>query len=116
MEEGSAPNHSKAVLVGILLLTGAVVLLIFGYLTVTYRRGGMIPHSDHAALRGWGLPRDLMGDAHPANPAGTWGSQMPAAPWGTRAGSMCYTQLWHAPMGQVSPCLGEKGSLGPAHP
>ncbi|XP_069646861.1 programmed cell death protein 1 [Haliaeetus albicilla] len=39
MEEGSAPNHSRAVLVGILLLTGAVVLLIFGYLTVTYRRG-----------------------------------------------------------------------------
>uniref|UniRef100_A0A663E3T5 Ig-like domain-containing protein n=1 Tax=Aquila chrysaetos chrysaetos TaxID=223781 RepID=A0A663E3T5_AQUCH len=62
MEEGSAPNHSRAVLVGILLLTGAVVLLIFGYLTVTYRRGGTIPHREHAALRGWGLPRDLMGD------------------------------------------------------
>lgn len=109
MEEGSAPNHSRAVLVGILLLTGAVVLLIFGYLTITYRRGGMILHRDHAALRGWGLPRHLMGDAHPANPAGTWGSQMPA-------GSMCYTQLWDVPMGQVSPCLGEKGSLGPARP
>ncbi|KAM9615973.1 programmed cell death protein 1 [Morphnus guianensis] len=38
-EEGNTPNHSRAVLVGILLLTGAVVLLIFGYLTVTYRRG-----------------------------------------------------------------------------
>ncbi|NWZ55341.1 PDCD1 protein, partial [Haliaeetus albicilla] len=56
MEEGSAPNHSRAVLVGILLLTGAVVLLIFGYLTVTYRRGGTIPHRDHAALRGWEKP------------------------------------------------------------
>uniref|UniRef100_A0A8B9MI04 Ig-like domain-containing protein n=1 Tax=Accipiter nisus TaxID=211598 RepID=A0A8B9MI04_9AVES len=39
MEEGSAPNHSRAVLVGILLLTGAVVLLIFGYLTIMYQRG-----------------------------------------------------------------------------
>ncbi|NXW21038.1 PDCD1 protein, partial [Circaetus pectoralis] len=56
MEEGSAPNHSRAVLVGILLLTGAVVLLIFGYLTVTYRRGGTIPHREHAALRGWEKP------------------------------------------------------------
>uniref|UniRef100_A0A8C0ASN9 Ig-like domain-containing protein n=1 Tax=Buteo japonicus TaxID=224669 RepID=A0A8C0ASN9_9AVES len=62
MEEGSAPNHSRAVLVGILLLTGVVVLLILGYLTVMHRRGGTIPHRDHAALRGWGLPRDLMGD------------------------------------------------------
>ncbi|NXE51760.1 PDCD1 protein, partial [Casuarius casuarius] len=39
-EEGDPPDHIKAVLVGILLLVGAVVLLIFGYLTVTYRRGG----------------------------------------------------------------------------
>ncbi|NXN68459.1 PDCD1 protein, partial [Himantopus himantopus] len=36
MEEGNPPDHIKAVLLGILLLTGAVVLLIFGYLTVTY--------------------------------------------------------------------------------
>ncbi|XP_074010026.1 programmed cell death protein 1 [Numenius arquata] len=39
MEEGNSPDHIKAVLLGILLLAGAVVLLIFGYLTVTYRRG-----------------------------------------------------------------------------
>ncbi|XP_050758560.1 programmed cell death protein 1 [Gymnogyps californianus] len=39
MEEGNPPDHIKAVLLGILLLAGAVVLLIFGYLTVTYRRG-----------------------------------------------------------------------------
>ncbi|NWS60185.1 PDCD1 protein, partial [Chunga burmeisteri] len=43
MEEGNTLDHIKAVLLGILLLAGAVVLLIFGYLTVTYRRGGMIP-------------------------------------------------------------------------
>ncbi|NWQ86794.1 PDCD1 protein, partial [Burhinus bistriatus] len=41
MEEGNPPDHVKALLLGILLLAGAVVLLIFGYLTVTYRRGGM---------------------------------------------------------------------------
>ncbi|OPJ85606.1 programmed cell death protein 1 [Patagioenas fasciata monilis] len=39
MEEGNPPDHFKALLLGILLLAGAVVLLIFGYLTVTYRRG-----------------------------------------------------------------------------
>ncbi|NXU24684.1 PDCD1 protein, partial [Thalassarche chlororhynchos] len=39
MEEGNPPDHVKAVLLGILLLAGAVVLLIFGYLTITYRRG-----------------------------------------------------------------------------
>ncbi|NXX56854.1 PDCD1 protein, partial [Scopus umbretta] len=44
MEEGNPPDHVKALLLGILLLAGAVVLLIFGYLTVTYRSGGMIPH------------------------------------------------------------------------
>ncbi|KFQ13445.1 Programmed cell death protein 1, partial [Leptosomus discolor] len=39
MEEGNPLDHIKAVLLGILLLAGAVVLLIFGYFTVTYRRG-----------------------------------------------------------------------------
>ncbi|KFQ70273.1 Programmed cell death protein 1, partial [Phaethon lepturus] len=39
VEEGDPPDHVKAVLLGILLLAGAVVLLIFGYLTITYRRG-----------------------------------------------------------------------------
>ncbi|XP_061862136.1 programmed cell death protein 1 isoform X2 [Colius striatus] len=39
MEEGSHSDHIKAVALGILLLAGVVVLLIFGYLTVTYRRG-----------------------------------------------------------------------------
>ncbi|KAF1532206.1 Programmed cell death protein 1, partial [Eudyptes sclateri] len=43
MEEGDPLDHVKAMLPGILLLAGAVVLLIFGYLTVMYRRGGMIP-------------------------------------------------------------------------
>ncbi|NXG69127.1 PDCD1 protein, partial [Baryphthengus martii] len=43
LEEGNPPDHVKAVFLGILLLTGVVVLLIFGYLTVTYRRGGTIP-------------------------------------------------------------------------
>ncbi|XP_025949294.2 programmed cell death protein 1 [Dromaius novaehollandiae] len=38
IEESDPPDHIKAVLVGILLLVGAVVLLIFGYLTVTHRR------------------------------------------------------------------------------
>lgn len=61
MEEGNPLDHIKAVLLGILLLTGAVVLLIFGYLTVTYRRGGMIPRGGCAAPRAWGLPEDLTG-------------------------------------------------------
>ncbi|KFP87777.1 Programmed cell death protein 1, partial [Apaloderma vittatum] len=39
MKEGNPPESIKAVLLGILLLAGAVVLLIFGYLTVMYRRG-----------------------------------------------------------------------------
>ncbi|NXV58605.1 PDCD1 protein, partial [Molothrus ater] len=43
MEEGTPSEHIKAMLLGILLLAGVVVLLIFGYLTFTYRRGGMIP-------------------------------------------------------------------------
>ncbi|NWW01707.1 PDCD1 protein, partial [Oreocharis arfaki] len=42
-EEGNPSEHIKAMLLGILLLAGVVVLLIFGYLTFTYRRGGMIP-------------------------------------------------------------------------
>ncbi|NXW06580.1 PDCD1 protein, partial [Fregetta grallaria] len=49
MEEGNPPDHIKAVLLGTLLLAGAVLLLIFGYLTVTYRRGGTIPHGGCAA-------------------------------------------------------------------
>ncbi|NWU68508.1 PDCD1 protein, partial [Pterocles burchelli] len=40
MEEGNPSDYIKAVLLGILLLAGAVLLLIFGYLTITYRRGG----------------------------------------------------------------------------
>ncbi|NXC62021.1 PDCD1 protein, partial [Aleadryas rufinucha] len=43
MEEGNPSDHIKAMLLGILLLAGVVVLLIFGYLTFTYRRGGMVP-------------------------------------------------------------------------
>ncbi|NWR20884.1 PDCD1 protein, partial [Emberiza fucata] len=43
MEEGNPSEHIKAMLLGILLLAGVVVLLIFGYLTFTYRRGGIIP-------------------------------------------------------------------------
>ncbi|XP_010070726.1 PREDICTED: programmed cell death protein 1, partial [Pterocles gutturalis] len=39
MEEGNPSEYIKAVLLGILLLAGAVLLLIFGYLTITYRRG-----------------------------------------------------------------------------
>ncbi|NXQ79835.1 PDCD1 protein, partial [Nyctibius grandis] len=49
MEEGNPPDHVKAMLLGILLLAGAVVLLIFGYLTVTYRRGDVQkPPSENA--------------------------------------------------------------------
>ncbi|NXG62876.1 PDCD1 protein, partial [Hemiprocne comata] len=56
IEEGNLPDHVKAMLLGILLLAGAVVLLIFGCRTIMYRRGGMIPHEDCAALRGWEKP------------------------------------------------------------
>ncbi|NXM05993.1 PDCD1 protein, partial [Tyrannus savana] len=43
IEEGNLSDHIKAMLLGILLLAGVVLLLICGYLTITYRRGGMIP-------------------------------------------------------------------------
>ncbi|NXU69057.1 PDCD1 protein, partial [Horornis vulcanius] len=43
MEEGSSSEHVKAMLLGILLLAGVAVLLIFGYLVLMYRRGGMTP-------------------------------------------------------------------------
>ncbi|KAJ7421258.1 programmed cell death protein 1 [Pitangus sulphuratus] len=39
IEEGNLSDHIKAMLLGILLLAGVVLLLIFGYLTITYRRG-----------------------------------------------------------------------------
>ncbi|KAM6414381.1 programmed cell death protein 1 [Rhynochetos jubatus] len=39
IEKDNPLDHIKAVLLGILLLAGAVLLLIFGYLTITYRRG-----------------------------------------------------------------------------
>ncbi|XP_030352376.1 programmed cell death protein 1 [Strigops habroptila] len=39
MEESNPPNYIKATVLGILLVVGAVVLLIFGYLTITYKRG-----------------------------------------------------------------------------
>nr|XP_009929986.1 PREDICTED: programmed cell death protein 1 [Opisthocomus hoazin] len=38
-EESNNLDHIKALLLGTLMLAGVVVLLIFGYLTVTYRRG-----------------------------------------------------------------------------
>lgn len=52
MEEGNTPDHIKATLLGTLLLVGAVVLLVFGYVTVTYRRGGMISHGGCAVPSG----------------------------------------------------------------
>ncbi|NXD48892.1 PDCD1 protein, partial [Corvus moneduloides] len=61
MEEGNPSEHIKAMLLGILLLAGVVVLLIFGYLTFTYRRGGacaagggylqMLNHHDGVTLQ-----------------------------------------------------------------
>ncbi|NXB72355.1 PDCD1 protein, partial [Donacobius atricapilla] len=42
-EEGNPSENVKAMLLGIILLAGVVVLLIFGYLTLMYRRGGMTP-------------------------------------------------------------------------
>ncbi|NXS34813.1 PDCD1 protein, partial [Pomatostomus ruficeps] len=39
IEEGNPSEHIKALLLGILLLVGVVVLLISGYLIFTYRRG-----------------------------------------------------------------------------
>ncbi|NXD00156.1 PDCD1 protein, partial [Certhia familiaris] len=57
MEEGSSSEHIKAMLLGILLLAGLVVLLIFGYLTFMYRRGGMIPlEAMQTQFRTWGQP------------------------------------------------------------
>ncbi|NXN85687.1 PDCD1 protein, partial [Bombycilla garrulus] len=39
MEEDNPSEHIKAMFLGILLLAGVVVLLVFGYLTFTFRRG-----------------------------------------------------------------------------
>ncbi|NXM28354.1 PDCD1 protein, partial [Oxyruncus cristatus] len=39
VEEGNPSDHIKAMLLGILLLAGVILLLIFGYLTITYSRG-----------------------------------------------------------------------------
>ncbi|NXK97394.1 PDCD1 protein, partial [Formicarius rufipectus] len=50
-EESSFSDHIKAMLLGIVLLIGVVLLLIFGYLTITYRRGGMIPIGGSCKLR-----------------------------------------------------------------
>ncbi|KFO86588.1 Programmed cell death protein 1, partial [Buceros rhinoceros silvestris] len=50
VEEGNTPDHIKATFLGILLLVGAVVLLVFGYVTVTYRRGDVQkPPSENTA-------------------------------------------------------------------
>ncbi|NWW24360.1 PDCD1 protein, partial [Falcunculus frontatus] len=54
MEEDNPSEHIKAVLLGILLLAGVVVLLIFGYLTFTHRRGGylwMLNHHNGVSLQ-----------------------------------------------------------------
>jgi len=60
-EESNNLDHIKALLLGTLMLAGVVVLLIFGYLTVTYRRGGMNPYGGCATSRSWGLPGYLTG-------------------------------------------------------
>ncbi|NWH70728.1 PDCD1 protein, partial [Piaya cayana] len=44
MEEINPSDYVNTMLLGILLLAGMVGLLIFGCLTVMYRKGGMIPH------------------------------------------------------------------------
>ncbi|NXR27001.1 PDCD1 protein, partial [Cinclus mexicanus] len=61
MEEGNPSEHIKAMLLGILVLAGVVVLLILGYLIFTYRRGGactgdggylqMLNHHDGVTLQ-----------------------------------------------------------------
>lgn len=57
MEEGNPSEHVKAMLLGILLLAGVAVLLIFGYLTLMYRRGGMTPLEAMQTQFGtWGQP------------------------------------------------------------
>ncbi|NXL80290.1 PDCD1 protein, partial [Leptocoma aspasia] len=50
MEEGNPSEHIKAMLLGILLLAGVIVLLIFGYLTFTYTRG-VLNHHDGVTLQ-----------------------------------------------------------------
>lgn len=71
IEEGNPSEHINAMLLGILLLAGVIVLLIFGYLTFTYRRGGMIPWRPRKPSLGPGV------------------TPMSAAAWGTWTGSMC---------------------------
>lgn len=57
MEEGNPSEHIKVMLLGILVLAGVAVLLIFGYLIFTFRRGGMIPLEAMQTQFGtWGQP------------------------------------------------------------
>ncbi|NWW79548.1 PDCD1 protein, partial [Climacteris rufus] len=57
IEEVSSSDHIKALLLGILLLAGVIVLLIFGYLTFMYKRGGMItPEPTQTQLGTWAQP------------------------------------------------------------
>ncbi|XP_030898928.1 programmed cell death protein 1 [Melopsittacus undulatus] len=52
MDKSNSPDYIKAMLLGILLLVGAVVLLIFGYLTITYRRGDIQkPQSENTPVK-----------------------------------------------------------------
>ncbi|NXY22471.1 PDCD1 protein, partial [Atrichornis clamosus] len=49
-EEGKTSEHIKAMLLGILLLAGVAVLLVFGYLTFVYRRRD-VNHHDGVTLQ-----------------------------------------------------------------
>lgn len=57
VEEGNSSEYMKIKLLGIFVLAGVVVLLIFGYLIFTFRRGGMIPLEAMQTQFGtWGQP------------------------------------------------------------
>ncbi|NXN09108.1 PDCD1 protein, partial [Indicator maculatus] len=80
MEEGSPPDHIKAVLLSILLLAGLVVLLVFGYITVMHRRGGTMPCGGHAEEKPSMVPvptvdygvLEFQVDQHAQVPLETW--------------------------------------------
>lgn len=95
MEEGNSSEHVKAMLLGILLLAGVAVLLIFGYLTLMYRRGGMTPLEAMETQFGtWGQP-DVC-------------SCLGYMDW--------FNVLWHTPVGQMEIHAWGEGCFEPCLP
>ncbi|NXA07618.1 PDCD1 protein, partial [Sapayoa aenigma] len=70
IEESNPSDHIKAMFLGILLMAGVIVLLIFGYLTITYRRGEKPPVVSISTVD-YGV-LEFQRDQHTQVPPETW--------------------------------------------